>query len=362
MKPLDAAIVGFGRVAEFAHLPALLGDRRIRVSAVVDPDGSRRQRARSLLGGSVGVYPGIDDLLARQRPDFAVIATPPATRREVVEALLQAGVHALVEKPLALRCADLTSMTACAAGAGVVLMTVHNWHHAPLFRQARRLVAENAIGRLERIVFRTDRTQPAGGPDSWRLRADRAGGGILIDHGWHSLYLARSLAGAQPATVAAQAERRRWVGADVEDTATCTVEFDNTVRLQLELTWAAERRRTRVLVRGERGEITIGDGEVAVRDRGGAVRAVLRPADAPDDSYHAAWFPPVLAEFLAALEEPDRAIENQREAAACCATIEAAYESARAGGRLVEVDGRACLPAVEYTVLPGRRSGRGSAP
>src|SRR5207247_2317607 len=80
-----------------------------------------------------------------------------------------------------------------AGRADRVLHTVHNWHHAPIVRQTRALVADGAIGRVTDAAWQTLRTRPAavadGGADNWRVDPDIAGGGVLTDHGWHVCYI-----------------------------------------------------------------------------------------------------------------------------------------------------------------------------
>ena len=333
-EPLSGAIVGFGRVAEHAHLPALLRHPRVRLDAIVDRRSGRRERARRILGSQVRVYADIDELLEHGKPSFVDVATPPTARVDVISSAAAAGVHVLAEKPLAVSAEAMRAIAEAAGRFRIVLMTVHNWHHSPAER-----VNAGAVGGLREIEFHTHRTQPAGGPNSWRLRAARAGGGILTDHGWHALYLAQSIARSRPVSAVATTATRRWLQADVEDTARCRVTFANGVRLVLDLTWAADRRGTRVRVVGDGGSIEIEDGTVIVRDTDGREQNRRRPDDASDDSYHASWFPPVLEDFIAAVERPQHAIDNFGEAALCRAVIDAAYESARREGALVAVDG-----------------------
>ena len=77
-------------------------------------------------------------------------------------------------------------------------MCAHNWKHAPAYRRARELIAQGSLGDLRYLSLARLRSGPAGaggsnvGGERWRLSA--AGGGILIDHGWHVFYLTQWLA------------------------------------------------------------------------------------------------------------------------------------------------------------------------
>jgi predicted dehydrogenase len=77
---------------------------------------------------------------------------------------------------------------------------------------------------------------------------------------------------------------------------------------------------------------------VVVAKRGGPEQPWPSERDAPDDSYHASWFPGVLDAFADAVREPASAAPNQREALLCQAVIDAAYRSAEREAAEVEVE------------------------
>ncbi len=337
MSPsLAGALVGFGGVAERGHLPGYRRDPRFAIHAVCDPDPQARERARRALGEDVALYADVDALLADERLDFVDVASPPGDHLPALERAFAAGLHVLVEKPLALDPEQARRAHAAADAAERALVVVHNWHHAPAFRTAREAIAEGAIGAPRAVEFVTERTQPAGGA-VWRLDARTAGGGILVDHGWHQLYLAGRLLGdPDPVRVSANVETRRWTGANVEDTVDARVEYAGGASARLRLTWAAVERRTRVRVEGDAGALRIEDTRVALISPGGN-RELPVDADAPDDSYHATWFPAVLDAFARAMADPRHAHPNRREALWCQTVIDAAYESGRREGEAVDV-------------------------
>jgi predicted dehydrogenase len=337
---LRGALVGFGGVAEKGHLPGCLRDPRFEICAVVDPAQAARERAARTSGDRVRAYASLAACLASERLDFVDIATPPSEHLQAIESATAAGLHVLVEKPLALTLEDAVRVQNAAHRAEVALTVVHNWHHAPHFRAAREALEAGAIGTPFEVEFVTERTEPAGGGgQSWRLDAKIAGGGILVDHGWHQLYLARALLGGRdPLSVQAVTERRRWTTYSVEDTASVRVSYRGGARARLRLTWAAPRRRTLVTIHGESGILRVESGGVVVAARGEPERPWPVERDAPDDSYHASWFPRVLDAFASAVREPDSALANQREALLCQAVIDAAYRSAERTGAQVAVE------------------------
>jgi predicted dehydrogenase len=113
---------------------------------------------------------------------------------EIGVAVLAAGKHLLVEKPIA---ADLAAADALVDRArrspNLVSMVGFNLRHHPLVRQARRLIASGALGDVEfvRTVF-SSRVRYAKGLPGWRLRR-RTGGGVLADIAVHHFDLWRHL-------------------------------------------------------------------------------------------------------------------------------------------------------------------------
>ena len=337
---LRGALIGFGGVAEQGHLPGYLRDPRFEICAVVDPDQAALERAARASGQRIRPYSSLAACLSSERLDFVDIATPPSEHLEAIERATGAGLHVLVEKPLALTFEEALQVERAARRGEVALTVVHNWHHAPAFRATREALAGGAIGAPDEVEFLTERTEPAGGgAQSWRLDAKIAGGGILVDHGWHQLYLARALLGGRdPRSVRAATERRRWRACSVEDTAEVQVCYRGGARAVLRLTWAAPCRRTLVTIRGESGSLRVENGGVVVAVRGEPERPWPSERDAPDDSYHASWFPGVLDTFADAVREPATATANQREALLCQAVIDAAYRSAERNGAEITVE------------------------
>jgi len=337
---LRGALIGFGGVAEQGHLPGYLRDSRFEICAAVDPDQAARERASRASGQRIRPYSSLAACLSSERLDFVDIATPPSEHLEAIERAAGAGLHLLVEKPLALTFEEALRVERAARRGEVALTVVHNWHHAPAFRAAREALDGGAIGAPGEVEFVTERTEPAGGgAQSWRLDAKIAGGGILVDHGWHQLYLARALLGGRdPQSVQAATERRRWKQWSVEDTAQVQVCYRGGARAVLRLTWAAPRRRTLVTIRGESGVLRVEDGGVVVAVRGEPERPWPSERDAPDDSYHASWFPGVLDTFANAVRDPASAAANQREALLCQAVIDAAYRSAECNGAEIAIE------------------------
>jgi len=322
---LRGAIIGFGQVAERGHLPAWLTRTDAEIVAVADPDAERQARARALLPRA-SVFGDACDLLREADLDFVDIATPPALHAPLIMAAAAAGRHIICEKPLAVSADEYGQVHDAVTRAGVALFTVHNWKYSEPFRRVRALLDDGAIGRLTGIAFETTRDGCAhsAGAD-WRMHNALAGGGILVDHGWHAFYLMLALANERPLAIRAHLARRRYLAADVEDSAQCTIEFPSLIG-RLDLTWAGDTRRTRWQLQGQDGRIDVTDDRVSVR-RNGHDESFRCSQSLSAGSHHPEWFGAVIDAFRREITDPSVRGENLAEAEQCVQLLSLAYAS-----------------------------------
>lgn len=325
------AIIGFGNVAANGHLPGWKTRSDFEIVAVVDSDGERRALAADAIPGA-RTYADVETLLQREHLDFVDIATPPVFHPAAITAAAKAGVHVLCEKPLTTSLPDYVELRHAVERAGIVLHTIHNWKYSEAFALTRRVVAAGELGGLRSIVFDTARNGcSVATRENWRVDAAVAGGGILVDHGWHAFYLMLALAQERPQRIRAALERRRYVDAAVEDTVTCAVDFP-TLLGEIRLTWAADERRTRWQLSGDAGELAIDDDRVVLRVRGTEhVQRLASPLSA--GSHHPDWFGGVIDEFRRAIDDPAARQSNRAEAELCVLMLSLAYTSGAQNAR-----------------------------
>ena len=337
MRQRRTALLGFGHVAEHGHLPAWRARDEFAVVAVADPDPERRAAARRLLPAA-RVYDDAVTALTEEQLEVVDIATPPALHAPLAIHAAQAGCHILCEKPLATTLREYHSLLAAVQAAGVTLCTVHNWRHSDQFALLAELLGAGAIGRPTRLRLETIRTGRAASVGrEWRGDAAMAGGGILVDHGWHAFYLLLGLTNEAPQRIRATVERRRYTAADVEDTATCEIEFSS-LRGEFFLTWAGATRHTRWQAEGTEGTLTLLDDRGELQ-QGRSRREFAFARSLSAGSHHPEWFGAVIDDFLAEITNPAQHGRNLREAERCVQLTALAYESGAQGGRVLAVRG-----------------------
>jgi predicted dehydrogenase len=256
--------------------------------------------------------------------DFVDICTPPALHGEPILEALAHGSNVLCEKPLLLDLVELEKVRFLARETQRAVVPVHNWKYAPIIRRATQLLGTGAIGSLREIEISTLRIEDCAAVDpahpNWRRDPNTAGGGVIMDHGWHAIYLARHWFGENPIEVEASLHRATPTG--IEDEATMTLRFPNG-RATIFLTWRADVRRNTMRLRGERGEIVIEDDRLKIGDETIRFESALSAG-----SHHPDWFAALLPDVIERFRAPETARESFDEAAVCLSVIRRAYQVA----------------------------------
>lgn len=315
------AIIGFGAVAANGHLPAYRKSQEAKIVAVVDRTEERRRAAEKSAPG-IGTFSTIAELAAGAEIDFVDICTPPAFHGEPMLDALGRGWNVLCEKPLLLDQVELEKIRALARETGRAVVPVHNWKYAPIVRRATEALRSGAVGELREIEIETLRIEDCAAVDpanpNWRRNPAIAGGGILMDHGWHAIYLARHWFGEDPTEV--ETELHRATPGGIEDEASLTLRFPKGFA-KIFLTWRAEARRNTIRLRGDRGQIAIDDDTLRIGTENIQFQSGLSTG-----SHHADWFEAMLPDVLASFRAPEKARESFEEAALCLSVIRRAYQ------------------------------------
>ncbi len=320
-------MLGLGGVARQSHLPGFLRGEgvpeRLRIVATVDG------RAAGLEG-----IPHFADRehLADLDLSFIDICTPTASHLELTLWGLEAGYDVLCEKPVALTGGEVAQIRAAAGGRRVV-MPCHQYRYNPAWMQLRAWLEAGAIGDWHLAEFHVYRmAADAGSAPSarpWRGRRTEARGGILLDHGTHLIYQLLDVAGL-PRSVQSWGGQLRHLGYDVEDTAQLLLEFDGRLATMF-LTWAADRRETRIRFTGSDGSIEWTGGQLRLQGRHGPLEMDFTTE--LDKSSYFRWFARLFHEFGDRINHGDGTPQLE-DIARVTRVLEAAYGAHASGCRV----------------------------
>lgn len=129
-----------------------------------------------------GAYGSYQSALDDPGVDAAVVLTPPHRHRELVEAALERGRDAVVEKPAFPRAEDFAAVREVAERTGRRTLVAENYRYRPLRRTLARLLSDGAVGRPLLVHVDAVKRQET---DGWRDDPERAGGGALLEGGIH---------------------------------------------------------------------------------------------------------------------------------------------------------------------------------
>ncbi len=209
--PVRCGVIGAGRWAREAHIPAFAAHPAVDLVAVADTDPAA-------LAAVYAEYPAIAtfataaEMLAAGPLEAVAIATPDDAHAADATLALAAGCHVLCEKPLAPNLEAARELATLAARSDRRTMVGFTLRYAPAIRGLRTLVQQGVIGRPQHLQIFQQNGQfldPAH-PFHWKMDRDRAGGGAIVEYGIHTLDLARWLTG-EIAAVAATG--RTWITA-----------------------------------------------------------------------------------------------------------------------------------------------------
>ncbi len=205
MSILRIGIAGAGGMG--GHHARLLSAREdARVVALFDTDPVAMNRLEKTLGPKtpgLNHYGSLEAMIDSENLDGIVIATPHTRHADQVRTSLEAGLHVLVEKPMATTTRDARDFIAFSERAGKVLAVAYQRHGEGKFIKAREMIAEGAIGdvRLVHVIIAQNCLGIFSPGASWRADPALSGGGHFMDTGSHINDILLWTTGLEPKSV-----------------------------------------------------------------------------------------------------------------------------------------------------------------
>jgi predicted dehydrogenase len=217
-RRLRAGIVGGGRgafIGAVHRMAAELDGEALVVAGALSSDPERAaESARDWrLERSYDDYARMarEEAARADGIDFAIVATPNHLHYPVASAFLDAGIHVICDKPLALTVEEAEDLAARVAAGRLCFALTHPYAAYPLIREARARVAAGDLGDLRRVVveyqqdwLREPLELTGHKQAGWRADPARAGlGGCIGDIGTHAQHLLEYVGGRRIASLCA---------------------------------------------------------------------------------------------------------------------------------------------------------------
>jgi predicted dehydrogenase len=226
--PRSAILIGAGRRGLSVHLPALDACGSLRLIGIVDVK-DRIAELTEIPALTVPIHDSLDSALVGPQPDLAIVATPHDSHVPLAKVLLRARVPTLLEKPPARSAPELATLLRLSQELETPLATSVPLHYR--YQQFIGQLRSPELTNAEVSIRAEVSSWP--GADRWRLSRDRAGGGVLIDLGYHYLELLVACLGPPDGKLALLTRAADGHG-EVEDEARVSLWFAER-RLQIEL-------------------------------------------------------------------------------------------------------------------------------
>lgn len=252
--PVRVAILGYGLSGAVFHAPLIHATDGLEVAAILTRDVDRAAAARARYPGAA-VVAGVEEVWEMAgRIDAVVLATPNRTHVPLGLAALDAGLHVVVEKPLAASAEDARGLIDAARRRDLLLTVFQNRRWDGDFLTLRRLIDDGELGDVHRMESRFERWRPVPKP-GWRQEpAPEEAGGLLFDLGSHLIDQALVLFGPVR-HVHAELDSRR-PGARVDDDVFVALTHESGVRSHLWMNTIAALPGPRFRVLGSRATWT----------------------------------------------------------------------------------------------------------
>ncbi|AQA10115.1 Gfo/Idh/MocA family protein [Streptomyces malaysiensis] len=280
--PIRTAVVGLGWAARSIWLPRLRHNPAFTVTAAVDPD----ERGRAAVAEAEGmdrlpVLAAVHDLDPAE-VDLAVVAVPNHLHCAVAAELLAKGIPVFLEKPVCLTSEEAERLAEAERSGGAMLLAGSAARYRADVRGLYRIAAR--LGHIRHVELAWVRSRGVPDRGGWFTQRSLAGGGALVDLGWHLFDIAVPLLGTAAfrhaiGTVSSdfivqRSSRAAWRGddgdgpallganggaTDVEDTARGFLITDDGRSVVLHASWASheELDTTRVTIDGSAGSATL---------------------------------------------------------------------------------------------------------
>jgi predicted dehydrogenase len=186
MALLKIGLFGCGRIAT-RHVKAVLGSGAAEIVALADPAAGARAELKAAFPAIAGAAEFDDHpaLLAAGVIDAALIFSPHHLHHPQAIDCLAAGVHVMVEKPLALNSAQAREIIGARDHSGKVVLLAYQRRYLSGYRWVAEAIAGGAIGDLQFVSARQTEAWHDFTRDTWRWQPEISGGGHLFDSGSH---------------------------------------------------------------------------------------------------------------------------------------------------------------------------------
>ncbi|KAL2875464.1 hypothetical protein SGCOL_009376 [Colletotrichum sp. CLE4] len=231
MSTIKVGVVGYGFAAKSFHLPFITANNDYQVIAILQRAEAPQDPSSAAPGSHCKVdFPNIrhyrkeEEFFADPDTQLIVVATHTDTHASFAEKALQAGKHAIADKPFARSSEEADRVIKLADSKGLILTCFQNRRWDGDFQTLKKLIKEDALGDIKEAEIHYDFESP-----SWLSGMSKKeytpGDGMAFGLGTHSIDQAVTLFG-RPKSVTGFFRAQRGIESEVEDSFTIILQYD----------------------------------------------------------------------------------------------------------------------------------------
>jgi len=241
-------LIGVGDIAVKRVIPAIVQEPRSRLSGIVTRDAAKAAPY------GVQAFASLDEALNKAGFDAVYVATPVFLHGRQTLAALQAGLHVLCEKPMAMNFLEARQMVEAADLHRRVFGVAYYRRAYPKVQAAMELIRMGTIGQPV-MAFASCHSQLPAGARRWLLDPTQAGGGPLYDVGSHRIDLLNYFFGVPQEVHAFLSNAVHKI--DVEDSATLLIKYPSGLHAVVDTRWNSRDPRDEFRIVGTAGELEL---------------------------------------------------------------------------------------------------------
>jgi predicted dehydrogenase len=251
-------IIGMGEIGKY-HASYLL-DGKVRRCELVAVCSTSPQKLASYQTKGLKIFDGGEKLIQSGEVDAVIVATPHYQHTSLGISALEAGVHLMVEKPIAAHKADAEQLSAVARKhPNVIFAGMFQLRTESRYLKIQKLIRDGELGEVVRMNWSiTDwfRTQVYYAGSGWRGTWRGEGGGVLLNQCLHNLDVMAWLLG-MPSRVRGFCQLGRYHNIEVEDDVTAYLEYPNGATGVLITSTGEAPGTNRLEIAGTRGKVVL---------------------------------------------------------------------------------------------------------
>lgn len=342
MRDINVGLIGCGRIASLVYLNILKKLPGLRLTAIAESDGVKREKA-AISAPQAALYPDYKDLLRDPDLEAVIICLPNHMHAEAAVAAFGNGKHVYLEKPVSINRAQADEVIRAWKESNLVGMMGFNLRFNPLYTSLKGHIEAGTAGDV--ICARTVFTSSGRGLPDWK-KSRGTGGGALLDLASHHIDLMQYILGNEVVQIFAR------IRSHTTEDDNAMLEYKTSGGIEVQSYFSINSvDEDKIEVYGTRGRLSVDrynslNVEVVTsesRKRGmlsrltGSIRSLLGSPNIKDKLLapgREPSFEAAISHFVSAVRGVEKARPDLLDGYKCLTVLEAAEESARTGSAI----------------------------